>query len=207
MVARIHALASPALGSATEAELAQALRAGAPGAAREVFERHAERVQSILVRVLGLDAEVPDLVHEVFVQALAGARRLREDQPLGPWLAGIAVFTARKCIRRRTRRRWLQFLPSEEVPEVSAVHVPEEARAALRATYAVLEHLPEVERVAFALRHFAGMELTEVAASLGVSLATAKRKLSRAQARFTSLARAHPELEDWLEGGATWTSR
>jgi RNA polymerase sigma-70 factor, ECF subfamily len=42
------------------------------------------------------------------------------------------------------------------------------------------------------------MELTEVAASCGVSLATIKRRLSRAQQSFTSGARREPALAEWL---------
>jgi len=45
------------------------------------------------------------------------------------------------------------------------------------------------------------MELTAVAAACGVSLATIKRRLSRAQATFVSLASQHAVLAEWLERG------
>ncbi len=202
-MADLTPVTSPLSASCGDGELAVALRAAHPAAALVLYDRHAEQVQGILVRVLGVDSEIPDLLHDVFVRALQSTHTLAPGQPVGSWLAGIAVFTARKCIRRRMRRRWLRFFPPEELPDAAAAAVPEEARAALRAAYGVLEKMPELERVAFALRHLEGMELTEVAAACKVSLATIKRKLERAQARFSALAARQPELERWsAEGGA-----
>jgi RNA polymerase sigma-70 factor (ECF subfamily) len=189
------------LASCDDRELAAGLRAGRPGAALLLFDRYAPCVQRVLSRVLGLDPEIPDLIQEVFLSALQGMHTLRAGQPVKAWLVGIAVFTARKTIRRRVRRRWLAFFLPQRDHDVRAPDAPAQARAALEATYAVLERMPEKERVAFALRHIEGMELKEVAAACGVSLATIKRTLDGAQARFRALARHEPELERWLEGG------
>jgi RNA polymerase sigma-70 factor (ECF subfamily) len=95
-------------------------------------------------------------------------------------------------------------LPSDELPDVQASAAPPEVLDALRATYAALDKLPADERIAFALRFIDGMELTEVAAACDTSLATIKRRLARAGARFEVEARKHPVLEAWLEGGSRW---
>jgi RNA polymerase sigma-70 factor (ECF subfamily) len=79
-----------------------------------------------------------------------------------------------------------------------------DAGEALRATYAVLEQLAVDERIAFVLRFIEGMELKEGAVACSVSLATFKRRLARAEERFTELARSSPVLRDWLEGGSRW---
>jgi RNA polymerase sigma-70 factor (ECF subfamily) len=73
----------------------------------------------------------------------------------------------------------------------------------MQAVYRVLGGLDTDPRIAFALRFVAGMEPTEVAASCGVSLATIKRRLSRAQSNFASAARREPALAEWLEAGIT----
>ena len=62
-----------------------------------------------------------------------------------------------------------------------------EGRQTLRAVYAVLSRIPPDERIAFALRYIDGMELTEVAAACSVSLATTKRRLHRAEKRFSQV--------------------
>jgi RNA polymerase sigma-70 factor (ECF subfamily) len=72
----------------------------------------------------------------------------------------------------------------------------------MQAVYRVLGNLDADQRIAFALRFVAGMELTEVAASCGVSLATIKRRLSRAQSTFASSAQREPALVEWLKRGS-----
>jgi RNA polymerase sigma-70 factor (ECF subfamily) len=97
-------------------------------------------------------------------------------------------------------------MPDDELPEVDAGVAPGEIQDAMRATYAVLEKLSPDERIAFALRYVDGMELTEVAAACGRSLATIKRVLARAGVRFEAEARRHPVLLAWLEGGTRWAT-
>lgn len=191
-----------------DASLVAALRAGNPAAPAALFDRHAAHLQRVLVRTLGLDPELPDLLHEVFLRALQEIGGLREGSSLKGWLTSIAVFTAREHIRRRSRRRWLRYLPWDELPDLEAPQAAPEVSEALRSTYAVLDELPADERIAFALRYVDQMELTEVAQGCRVSLATIKRRLARAEKRFVAIARRFPALEGWLEeGGARWRAR
>jgi RNA polymerase sigma-70 factor, ECF subfamily len=178
--------------------LVQALRARHPDAATQLFDRYAPHVRRVLVRVMGPDSEILDLVHDVFVTALESVHRLMDPRALRGWLTQIAVFTARARIRRRVRGRFLRFLPFSELPEAELPPTDFEASQAIQAVYRVLDRLDTDERIAFALRFVGGMELTEVAASCGVSLATIKRRLARAQLNFESGARREPALSEWL---------
>jgi RNA polymerase sigma-70 factor (ECF subfamily) len=178
--------------------LVLSLKARHPDAGTQLFDRYAPHVRRVLVRVMGPDAELLDLVHDVFVTALESVNRLVDPKALRAWLTQIAVFTARGRIRRRVRGRLLRFLPFAELPEPELPPADFEASEAMRAVYRVLGHLDADERIAFALRFVAGMELTEVAASCEVSLATIKRRLARSQASFASAAAAEPSLAVWL---------
>jgi RNA polymerase sigma-70 factor (ECF subfamily) len=186
--------------------LVVALRRRHPGAPAALYDRYAPHLQRVLARVLGSDPELPDLLHEVFFTALRDIAKLEDPDRLKAWLTMIAVFTARGCIRRRKRWRWLRFRSPSDVPDPPGEDVPYEAREALRATYAVLCRLDTEERIAFSLRFIDGMELTEVAAASGVSLATVKRRLQRARARFLELAVDEPALADRLSGSADGAS-
>jgi RNA polymerase sigma-70 factor (ECF subfamily) len=179
--------------------LVSALQAGRIEARKVLFDRYSDEIERLLYRVLGPDPEVSDLLQDVFVAALTSIHQLRDPQALSGWLRGIAVRKARKCILKRQRWRFIQLLPPSELPEAEAILPPAEVSEALRCTYAVLEQLPAEERVAFALRFIDGMELTQVAEACGVSLATIKRKLTRAQASFTKLAAQHAALAEWLD--------
>jgi RNA polymerase sigma-70 factor, ECF subfamily len=186
--------------------LVSGLRAGQPAAIAAFYDRYAPLVLRLLGRVLGAERELADLHHDVFVRALGSLKDIRDPGALKAWISSITVFTARSAIQRRSRRRWLSFLAPEELPEPEAPTSSGEVSEALRATYAVLGELPPDERIAFALRFIDGMELTEVADACDVSLATIKRRLARAEDRFTAIAREHPVLQEWLERGSRWGS-
>lgn len=169
-----------------------------------IFDRHGRHVARVLVRVLGPDGEVADLVQDVFVMAFRDLRRLDDPSALRAWLTAIAVNVARGHIRRRTRRRWLRFFAPEDLPDVSVPSADDETLEATRATYTILKAMDADESTAFALRYIDGMELTEVARACNVSLATIKRRLARAESTFASEARGHLALERWLQGGRRW---
>lgn len=192
------------------AALVEGLRAGNPAAAAELHRQYAAPVLRVLMGILGPDRELADLHHDVFVRALESIGRIADADALGGWMRSVAVHTARASIERRvSRRRWLSFLTPDELPEASLATAPaaSDAREALRATYEVLERLPTDERIAFALRHLDGLELGEVAQACSVSLASIKRRLTRAEERFATLARRVPCLVEYLSGGARWTQR
>jgi RNA polymerase sigma-70 factor, ECF subfamily len=136
----------------------------------------------------------------VFVRVLEGIHQLKDPAALRGWIGTLAVFTARGHIRKRRRWRWIRFLAPQDVPEVPAAPHNPEASATMRAMYRALDALTADERMVFTLRFMAELELTEVAASCGVSLATIKRRLSRAEARFQEVAGADPLLSERLAG-------
>lgn len=189
---------------ADDAALVEALIAGNPAAKEAFFDRYVGHVERILVRILGRDSELADLLHEVFSRSLGAIETLGDPAALKPWLTGIAVLTARECIRRRSRGRWLRFFASDDLPEIEALVAGEEVREALRVTYRVLERLTADERIAFALRFIEGLELTDIAVACRVSLNTVKRRLAKAERRFVAYAAREPALRSWLHGGTHW---
>lgn len=186
-----------------DASLVTAMRAGHPGATTALFDRYGGHVRAVLARLIGLDTELADLLHDVFIAALDKIDQLQDPAQLKAWLTSIAVFTARGTIRKRARWRWLRIV--DEPPEVPVNAPSHVAREAVRRLYVVLDKLPADDRIAFALRFVQGMELTEVASACGVSLATIKRRLTKSEARFVELARNEPALVEWMEGGSRWT--
>jgi len=156
-------------------------------------------VRRVLLHVLGPDAELADLVQEVFVVAMGSLDRLADPAALRGWLGSIAVFTARARMRKRTRARLCQVTPEGELSEVEQEPLAPEVDEALRATGRVLDRMPHDERLVFVRRFVEGMELAEIAKAYDVSLSTVKRRVSRAAARFSSLASREPSLEEWLQ--------
>lgn len=173
--------------------LLRALGRGDQGAAAALFDRYAPLVERTIARILGADTELSDAVQESFVRMLRSVNAIRDPQAMPEWVIRVAVCTAIDTIRRRRRRRWLLLEPTE-APVEDGVEADFDGREELQATYAVLDQLSVDERAVFALRIIDGMELQQVAAACDCSLATVKRRLARAEARFTLLARKHPAL-------------
>ncbi len=182
----------------TDEQLVVAAVAGDRKAEEALIVRHAPRVTRVLMRILGGDPEVVDQAQEVLLRAMQDLPTLRDPRAFRSWLTTLAVMRARRVLQRRARWRWL-FGERVQVEELDLPEQHDEAgRAALVAVYEVLNKLSEEERTAFALRYLEGMELTEVAQSMSVSLATAKRRIAEASKRFASLAKNQPALAPWL---------
>jgi RNA polymerase sigma-70 factor (ECF subfamily) len=161
-------------------------------------------VERVLARILGIDSELPDLVNDVFVNALGSLHTLRASHLLRPWLRSVTVFVARGCLRRRRRRRWLSFHRDEDLPEVATHDAPAAAADALARLYRLLNRLPPDECIVFALRFIEEMELAEIADACGVSRTTIKRRVKKAETRFTEEARKDPLLSEWMAKGDRW---
>lgn len=184
----------------TDAELATLARARDPRAATLVWDRYAPLVRGVLHRTLGPGHDVEDLAQDVFVGFFRNVGALRDAASLRPFLVGITLRTARTALRKERVRRWLRLSNDGALPEVASSQADPRTREAVRRLYAVLDELGDRERLAFVLRHAEGHELTETAALLGVSLATVKRVLARAEAHVAARAREDDLLRDWTEG-------
>jgi RNA polymerase sigma-70 factor, ECF subfamily len=190
----------PAERARREAQLDERLVAGLlgrePWAAAALVDRYGAHVRRVLFRVLGGDdAEHADLAQEVLVQAWKGIGQLQQPGALKAWLTHMAVFSARGAIRRRRRRRWLAF--RAEVPDRAQPWATPELRDAAGAVYRIFDRMPEDERLPFALRTLEGLSLDEAAAACGMSLATVRRRMARAERRFFKLAREYAALAPW----------
>jgi RNA polymerase sigma-70 factor, ECF subfamily len=190
--------------AADESALARAICEGEGWAERALLAQYAGHVERILTRILGGRSDLDDLVQDVFLRAFERVEDLREPRALRGWLSSIAVFVAREAIRKKQRRRWLLFLPPEEVPELEVPEASPEARAALRAFYEIVGRLDADARIAFTLRFVEDMDLTEIADACGVSLATIKRRIKSAEAEFFARGKGNEALADWFEEGTRW---
>ncbi len=182
-----------------DSALVEALRRGDPGAPAALYDRYASYLRRVLARVLGVDDELPEVLHETFAQALSSIDKIQDPERLKGWLVRIAVFTARGTIRRRQRRRWLRFGAPEHIPEIATDPASAETKMTLDRVFAILDKMPTKERIPFTLRYLEGMQLTDVADATGVSLSSVKRHLGRATKRFATLARRDPLLRSWIE--------
>jgi RNA polymerase sigma-70 factor, ECF subfamily len=197
----------PRQAATNDAALIASVRLGDPRARVALVDRFGPFIERLVAGALGVDVDLADVVNDVFVAVFERIHQVRDPGALRGWIGSLAVFTARGHIRRRRRWRWLRFFAPEDLPELPAPTTTPEQLELVREIYGVLERLPEDERIAFGLRFVAEMELTEVAAACRVSLATIKRRLARAEARFRVEAAKSAPLTERMERGQRWKSR
>jgi RNA polymerase sigma-70 factor (ECF subfamily) len=182
-----------------DAELVQAAARGDADAISVIWDRYAALVRGVLRGALGPDLVVEDLLQEVFIALVKGAKGIHEGSALRGYLVGVAVRLAALELRRRKVRRWVMLSPTGELPDTAVLPRDTEGRQALQALYRVLDQLGSRRRLAFVLRHVQGMGLVEVAAALKVSESTARRELARARTHVARSGQREPALHAYIE--------
>ncbi len=181
----------------------EAFRRGDRLAAAEVWRHEAPWVRGVLFRLLGPRAagDLDDLTQDVFLILQGRLASLDLMQPMRGFLLGVTVNVARRRLRSAWRwsvvRRALPFsTPKAVLPtDPSAPRVIAELLEAM-------ELLEPEERLAFGLRYLEQQSLDEVAVSLDVSLATAKRRLRSARLQLLTRAQQFPALAARLDGSS-----
>ena len=158
--------------------------AAATSAFEMLYRRHAGTALNLAIRIQGSTSDVEDIVHDAFVRAHQRMDELREPAAFRSWLGSIVVRLVRTRLRRRRLIAMLGLVTPEPVDldSVAAPDADPEVRALLAQVYALLQTLPADERIAWTLRHVERHRLEAVAGLVGCSLATAKRRIGRAQA-------------------------
>lgn len=188
---------APVDSSSPDGVLALAARAGNSRAATLIMRRYSARVRSKLHHWTG-PQDVDDHVQDVFVRLFEQLPRLRDPNALRGFLAGITLRIACTELRRRRRSR-LRLTATGALPEpCTTVDDKGPAREALWRFESILERLGPSSRRVFVLRYVEKLELTDVAAAMEISVATAKRHLARAAATVSAMVKREPSLAEYL---------
>jgi RNA polymerase sigma-70 factor (ECF subfamily) len=189
-------------GGVEDAALVRAAWAGDRRAHVAIWRKYTVLVRSKIGRSIGgQDAE--DHVQEVFLRLFEYLSQLRDPTALRSFIIGITLRVAGTELRRRRCRWWLSLTPTGELPDPQPwADDGSDMREVMGRLLAVLGKLtPHSSRV-FELRYIEEKELADVAKTMNISLATAKRHLARASARVFAMAEREPALAGFLQAGA-----
>jgi RNA polymerase sigma-70 factor (ECF subfamily) len=168
----------------------------------ELYRRERRTVYSTAVRMTRRIAEADDLTAETFLRAyraLTGYEAARVGElRLRPWLMTILLNTWRNGVRTDARRPSQAPLDEgDDLPStVASVESQVEAADGNRRMAAMLNALPEKQRLAVVLRHVSGMTITEIASVLGLPEGTVKSHVSRGLGRLRRLAQGADPTEE-----------
>jgi RNA polymerase sigma-70 factor, ECF subfamily len=167
----------------TDDQLIARARGGETAAFRLLYERHADRVFSVVRRIAGDDGLAEEWAQEAWVRVYRALPRFRGEARFATWLHRIAVNCAlhgRRGVQRRQRR--------EERAVVPDIHPSHGDGTLLRMRLdEALDGLPERMRAVLVLHDVEGYTHEEIGEMLGVAAGTSKSQLFRARARMREL--------------------
>lgn len=167
------------------AEILEWVAAGDPEALGRLYEAHAEGVYALAYRLSGSRPDAEDVVQEVFLGLPKAVGSYRAHGRFDSWLLKLTTRTALQAHRRRRRRREVRLTRAVSLPDGRN---PESALDGIDLERA-LAALPEELRSVFVLKRIEGLSHAEIAATLGLTNACCRKRLSRATKRLRARPR------------------
>ncbi len=182
-------IGEPSDGEPGDAELVREAATGRRAAQHVLYVRHCGKVRARVTYLLGRSSDVDDVLQDTFVAAYRDIQQLTNPERFASWVCGIAVHQVHRRLRRRKLLRKLGLDGDHDagLHQVVDPAASPEVRAQLRTVEHGLRDMTVPQRIAWTLRHVEGCSLDETAEQCGVSLATAKRHIHRAEEQLRLL--------------------
>jgi RNA polymerase sigma-70 factor (ECF subfamily) len=177
----------PSAGTLAALPDAQLVALGCKGetqALEALYRRHAAFAIHLAARIEGSARDVEDIAHDAFVKAFERLNDLTDRGAFRSWLGSIVVHAVRSRMRRARLMSMLGMGKGAEPVDLDAIASSDASphtRAQIAQIYALLRTLPTDDRIAWTLRCVEGHDLETVARLTTCSLATVKRRITRAQ--------------------------
>ncbi len=164
-----------------------------------LYDRWADAVNALVVRIVRDEAEAEEVVEAVFWQAWQQAGRYTSDRGLpGAWLLTIARSKSLDRLRSLRRRRDEQPADESIFDKLPAVGDPlsilDSNERAAHVSLA-LRQLPDEQREVLELAYFDGLSQSEIAERLSLPLGTVKTRARLALRKMRDRLDALREVE------------
>lgn len=182
--------------TADESNLLARARAGDKAAFEGLVRRHADRLHTVVVRMVDDAGEAEEITQETFVRAWRSIGRFQGDSQFFTWLYRIGINEAHRRAERGRRGvlgglRSLDLDPIDP-PDLSDAPQRRAEQADLRrALEEAVRRLPYAYRAPLILRDIEGLSTEEAAAIVGVGEAAFKSRLHRARLMVRTAVEAY----------------
>lgn len=159
---------------------------------QQLTERFSPGLYCLARRTVGNNEDAKDLVQDTMLQAFRSRMVLDPTRNIAAWLTTVLIRLCYNHVRNR-RRRELRLISTEGAP-----HLVEHAAISRSITSvvesrleldAILALLSEQERLILILRESEGYTYEEIALALDITVAAAKKRLSRAREHAKTISR------------------
>lgn len=178
-----------------DAALLARIARGEPAATRLFVSARLPRVMALAARLLRDRAEAEDVAQEAFLRTWRQAGRWESGRArIDTWLHTVVLNLCRDRLRRR-RDRAGEDLPDpvDPSPDAEALLIETERR---RQVAAAIGALPDRQREAILLVHFADHTGAEAAAMLDVSVEALESLLARGRRTLRARLREEKDVDD-----------
>jgi RNA polymerase sigma-70 factor (ECF subfamily) len=162
-----------------------------------LVERHRTYMYNLALRLTGREQDAKDVVQESLLHAFLHLDRFEGRADIRTWLNRIVVNCTLDHLRGLRRRPdAYQPQPLSDIHDTAASATPDPERLAesgewRRLVAAVMEGMSPLERVTFALRHFEGRSIADIAQTVGIGNNAAKQHIFRAVRKLRLALAAH----------------
>ena len=148
----------------------------------ELLTAHQDYVTRLTYRLLGWqEAEVPDVVQEVFLAAYRNWPKFRGQSTPATWLTRITVNKCRNFLRKKALRRWVLRPWQTEPPAPENTKANDDTLHHVRQT---VQTLPAKLREVAILRYLEEHSAAETAKILGITENAVNIRMHRARAEL-----------------------
>lgn len=159
-----------------------------------LHDRYAPRIIAYLRCMMKDEEQIEDIYQEVFIRLYRKADPSLENFNLSSFLFTTARNLCFNNFRARKATASIEGI-EESIPELIVDESEDCCKKQLfDLIIAAMDLLDEKSKEAFALRHFDGMKLREIAEICGISLEAAKKRVSRARSKIINML--EPYLKD-----------
>jgi RNA polymerase sigma factor (sigma-70 family) len=174
-----------------EKSLVEAAKAGHDAALEKLLSSHSKKILQTIYRITKNREDAEDAMQDAFLRALVHIKSFDSRSQFSTWLTRIAINSALTIVRKKrlsvapfkdTRDVGGRFDPTaiaEQAPDPEARYAQMERAETIRKAVVAL---PTPLRQAVVLQRLRELSVAETAKKLGLSLAAARSRLSRARA-------------------------
>jgi len=159
-------------------------------AMRQLWSRHAPRIDAVIRRLVSDPDAAADVAQEVWIQIFRALPGFRGDARFATWAHRIAVNATLNALRRQRRSAVETSLEDDS----ASVEPDVDGRFVMASIEAAATRLAPGARTVFMLHDVEGFTHEEIAASLGITAGGSKSQLFKARARLRRLLA--PLIED-----------
>jgi RNA polymerase sigma-70 factor (ECF subfamily) len=156
-----------------------------------LVNRHQTSILNLIYRFIGDKAQAKDLAQEVFLRVWQAAKSYKPEAKFTTWIYRITANLCFNELKSSRRKKWLQFLRSNEDREVRTEEdvadgspSPEDlflAKERSRQISEALQSLPDNQRMALILKRYDGLSYNEIAGILNCSVSAVESLIIRAR--------------------------